>query len=218
VVRATVRNPSRSAAPPTVVPTNDIPGAQVLGAAGFMDEAGRSRDEGAAAGMGRAPVQAKVPIRALEPEDDAERSHRATSLGSNHVSRPPGRRLPPSRKGIGQCGVHRNQPTTALLGRDITQCNGVADLTTCVEHHVPGQACDLAGAQAGFCRQQNHHAVAEWMTAAIGEGEQIRQLARSKDLGLFAEHVTHPELSNKLYIDLITNTMRLQRLFVAKFN
>jgi hypothetical protein len=30
------------------------------------------------------------------------------------------------------------------------------------------------------------------MAAAIGEGEQIRHVARSKDLGLFAEHVTHP--------------------------
>jgi hypothetical protein len=40
--------------------------------------------------------------------------------------------------------------------------------------------------------------VAEWVTAAIGKGEEICQIERCKDLGLFAEHVTHPELSNKL--------------------
>ena len=43
--------------------------------------------------------------------------------------------------------------------------------------------------------------------------DQIRQVAQCKNLGLFAEHVTHPELSHKFCIDLITNTMRLQRLF-----
>jgi hypothetical protein len=50
-----------------------------------VDEAGCSGDEGAATGIGRAPVQPKILIRALEPDDDAQRCHWATSLRSNHV-------------------------------------------------------------------------------------------------------------------------------------
>jgi hypothetical protein len=125
---------------------------------------------------------------------------------------------PPNRKGIRKIRVHRNQATTALLGRVITQLYTGPDLTVCIEHHVPRQARDFAGAQTGLRRQQNHHAIAEWMAAAIGEGEQICDVARSKGLGLFAEHVTHPKLNNELCIDLITNTTRLQRMFDRNSN
>ena len=40
--------------------------------------------------------------------------------------------------------MHRDQPTTTLLGSVITQLDTRTDLTVCVEHHVPGQARDLA--------------------------------------------------------------------------
>ena len=70
----------------------------------------------------------------------------------------------------------------------ITELDRLADLAACVEHHVPGQARDFAGAQTGLRRKQNNHSIAEWMTAAFGKGEQIRHIARTKDLGLFAEH------------------------------
>ena len=121
--------------------------------------------------------------------------------------------MPPSGQGVGQLGMHRNQAAAALLGHSIAQLDGVADLTARVQHHVPGQARDFAGAQTGLRRQQNDHTVAERMAAAIGEGDQIRHVSRSKNLGLFAEHVTRPKLNNKFRIDLTTDMMRLQLLF-----
>jgi hypothetical protein len=90
--------------------------------------------------------QPNVRIRALEPDDDAERSHRATSLRSNDVPRPPDRSLPPNRQGISKVRVHRDQSTAALLGRMITQLYTSTDLTVCVEHHVACQTRDFAGA------------------------------------------------------------------------
>jgi hypothetical protein len=52
------------------------------------------------------------------------------------------------------------------------------------------------------------------MTAAIGERQQIGQLIWCKDFGLFAEHAMSQRTNDKnYYADLITNTMRLQRLF-----
>ena len=69
----------------------------------------------------------------------------------------------------------------------ITQLDDIADLTTCIEHHVPRQACDLAGTQAGFRRQQDDHTVADRMPGAVDEGQEICQIERCKGLGLFAE-------------------------------
>jgi hypothetical protein len=107
---------------------------------------------------------------------------------SDRITYSSGRSLPQNRKGTTKVWVHRDYATAALLGGVITQLNTRTDLTGCVEHHVPRQVRDLASAQAGLRRQQNDHTVAEWMAAAIGEGEQISHVAQSKDFGLFPEH------------------------------
>ena len=60
-----------------------MPGQQLnvaQGSAGFIDEAGRTSDEGAAAGMGRAAVQAQVAVSPIELNHDAQRSHWAAAF------------------------------------------------------------------------------------------------------------------------------------------
>ena len=50
---------------------------------GIVDQPGGPGDEGAAARMGRATLQADCPIGLGEPIDDADRGHRPAALGSN---------------------------------------------------------------------------------------------------------------------------------------
>jgi len=93
--------------------------------------------------------------------------------------------------------VHRNQPTTAVLGGVIPQLYGVADLAAGIQHHVPRQTCDLAGAHARFRRQQDYHAIADRVPATIGEGKEIHQIGRCENFSLFAEHAMHPNSTTK---------------------
>src|SRR5271154_4222651 len=56
--------------------------------------------------------------------------------------------------------MHRNAPAAALLRDDVADVEGARDATLRVENHRPVEAGDLAGAQAGLDRQQDHDAVA----------------------------------------------------------
>ena len=72
-----------------------------------MDESGRPSDERSPAGMGRASVEPEILIGPVEPDDDAQRGHRAAAFRPNHVARP-SRSLAPSGKGVGKLGVDRD--------------------------------------------------------------------------------------------------------------
>jgi len=142
--------------------------------------------------MGRAPVQPEVLVGPVEPDDDAQRGHRAVPFGSNHMPRP-SRSLAPGGKGVGKRGVHRDQATAALLCRAITQLDDIADLASRVDHHVPRQACDLASAQAGFRRQQDNYSIADRMAGASGKNQEIVDLGDGQYFRLLAWHVSNQD-------------------------
>ena len=54
---------------------------------------------------------------------------------------------------------------------------------------VPRQVCDLACAQAGFCRQQDNHSVADRMAGAIGKNQEVVDTADGKYFCLLTGHI-----------------------------
>ena len=114
----------------------------------------------------------------------------AAALGTNYMARA-SRNFSRRRKRIRKIGMHRDQSATALFRRVITKLDDIADLAAAVDNHVPGQVCDLACPQSGFRRQQDNHSVANRMSGALGEGQEICDIELGKYLGLFAEHASH---------------------------
>jgi hypothetical protein len=51
------------------------------------------------------------------------------------------------------------------------QLNGLANLASGIEHHVPGQARNLAGTQAGLDREQYDQLVAKWISSGGGKDD-----------------------------------------------
>ena len=80
----------------------------------------RTRDEGPAARMGRAPLKANDLECPVEPDHDGERIHRAASFGPNNMPWL-SRDLAPSEQGVGKIGMNWIQPTATLLCRVITK-------------------------------------------------------------------------------------------------
>jgi hypothetical protein len=74
--------------------------------------------------------------------------------------------------------MDRDQPTAALFCRVIPKLDDIADLAARIDHHIPRQVCDLAGAQSGFRRQQDNHSVTDRVAGAIGEGQEIGHIGR----------------------------------------
>jgi hypothetical protein len=145
------------------------------GSARVMHEPRCTGDEGPAARMGRASLKANNLERPIELDDDAERGHRAASLGPNYMPwLSPA--LAPSRQGVGKIRMNWYQPTAALLCRVVTKLDDVVDLAGRIDHHVPRQVCDLAGTHSGFRRQQDNHSVADRVSGAIGEDQKIRDI------------------------------------------
>ena len=56
----------------------------------------------------------------------------------------------PGGEGGLQRRVDRNAAAAVLLGDAVAELNRLANLAGWIEHHVPGQPSDLAGAQAGI--------------------------------------------------------------------
>ena len=57
-----------------------------------------------------------------------------------------------------------------------------------VEHHGPGQLGDLAGAEPGSDRQQDHHSVPLRVSPTARVAQRCNDLLAGEDLGLFACH------------------------------
>ena len=53
------------------------------------------------------------------------------------------------------------------------------------EHHVPGEAGDLARPQAGLYGQQDDHAIARRVAGAAGKDQQIIEIGRGQQFCLF---------------------------------
>src|SRR5437588_5763973 len=60
-----------------------------------------------------------------------------------------------------------------MAGRIVGELDQAADVAVGIDHHIPGQVCDLSGPQACLRRQQDHDRVAQRVPGATGEGEQI---------------------------------------------
>ena len=142
------------------------------GAAGFVDHASSSRDEGATARVRRAAVEAEHFICPAKPDDDAQRGHGPTALRAN--DRP---LTATNASRVDQClakvGMQRHRTTAALFSDPILQLKGGAYLAAGVEDHVPGQFGNLSRAQAGFHREKNDQTVTKWMPRALSEKQEI---------------------------------------------
>jgi hypothetical protein len=64
-----------------------------------------------------------------------------------------------------QIAAERDRAAAALSGGAVVQLDAIGDPSVGVEHHGPGQLGDLTGAQTGFNRQQDHHAVTPRVSA-----------------------------------------------------
>jgi hypothetical protein len=67
-----------------------------------------------------------------------------------------------------QIGMQRNRPAATFLRSGIVELDVACDAALGVDHHQPGQLGDLAAAQAGLDRQQNHDAIAIRVSAVSG--------------------------------------------------
>ena len=61
----------------------------------------------------------------------------------------------------------------AHFGRAVSQFQRRADATFGIEHHIPGQVCDLSGSKTCLHGEQDDDTVAGWVTGRFGEQEQI---------------------------------------------
>jgi hypothetical protein len=68
------------------------------------------------------------------------------------------------------------------------QLDGLANLAGRIEHHVPGQAGNLAGTQAGLDRKKYDQLVAKWVSRGGGKDEEVVYLLLVKYLCLSACH------------------------------
>jgi hypothetical protein len=69
-----------------------------------------------------------------------------------------------------------------------------------IEHHVPSQAGNLAGTQAGLDREQYDQLVAKWVTGGGGKNKEIVYLLIVKYLGLLACHAeVEPDVYDAVY-------------------
>ena len=82
----------------------------------------------------------------------------------------------PRRQGDPQIRVERNQATTIVFGGVIPELDQRSDFTGRIEHHVPRQVGDLAGAQAGLDRQENDDTVAFRISGRGGVDEEVFDL------------------------------------------
>jgi hypothetical protein len=85
-----------------------------------------------------------VAKRAVEPDHDAQRRHRATALGADDGS-DAGWKVAIGDKGLPKIGVHWDQSAAAVLGGGIAQLDHRTDGAGRTDHHVPGQVGDLTG-------------------------------------------------------------------------
>ena len=156
--------------------------------------------------MGAAAGEAHALVSSLEPVDDAERGHRAAPFGSNDRS---GARFdPPRRQGGGEIVVKRDRASALFLGRPVAQFDRCRYLATRVEHHIPCELGDFAGAQAGFHRQKNDDAIAEGISGLTGVGEELDQLLVVENFCLLACHLTLDVESLNLQQLVVNERMR----------
>ena len=156
-------------------------------AAGAVDVAGGHRDEAAPAGMRRAALVAQLLEESDEPIHDAVRLQVGAAIGADHwPDRLGGARQ--SFQRAAQVGMHGNPPSAALLCNDVANMDRAGDAALRVGHHGPIEAGDLAGAQAGFDREQDHRAVAGRERGMRDAAQHALQHGGRDDLGLFAGH------------------------------
>ena len=128
-------------------------------AAGLMDQARCPGDEGAPARMRRAAVEADRTKGPREPQHDAARSHASAALrrddgAGGHAHCAPGeKRLP-------QLRMQRDAAAGSLLGGVIAQLDAGGKVAVAGEHHVPGEAGNLARPQARLDREQDNQPIA----------------------------------------------------------
>jgi hypothetical protein len=84
--------------------------------------------------------------------------------------------------------MHGNSPSPALLRDDVADVDRAGHATLRVEHHRPIQPGDLAGAQAGLDRQQDHRAIAGGERGTRDAAQHALQHGGRDDFGLLAGH------------------------------
>ena len=72
--------------------------------------------------------------------------------------------------------MDRYGPAAALLGRMIAELDQLADLAAAINHHVPGQVSDLTGPQSGLHLKQNDETIAQRISGAIGEQQEVAEM------------------------------------------
>jgi hypothetical protein len=137
--------------------------------------------------MRRAAFKAERPVRSRKPVDDADGGHRTTPFGTNHRPSAIAHGAPGNQR-VAQFGVDGNEPAAALLGCPIAKLDHGGHSAASIEHHVPGQIGDLAGAQPAFDGRQNNNTIALGVSGGIGEDEEIAYVVLRKKFGLFAGH------------------------------
>ena len=155
--------------------------------AGLVHPPGGAGDEGATAGVGRAALEAEAAVGRGEPVADADGRHGGAALGADDGTDTV-RHAAQGRQGRVQVRVQGDAAAAAVLGGAIQQLQHGADGAARRQHHVPGRLGDLAGAQAGLDRQQDHDAVAVGVAVGAAVRQQLRDVLIRQDLGLLARH------------------------------
>ena len=99
--------------------------------------------------MGGATGKTDSAIGEGEPVDDADGRHGVATLGSD--DRPDAtRQQAPSGESGPQRRMNRNAAAAVLFGDAVMQLDGLANFAGRIEYHIPGQAGNLPGTQAGL--------------------------------------------------------------------
>jgi hypothetical protein len=81
-----------------------------------------------------------------------------------------------------------NNPATFLFCDPIFQRDDSSNLASWIGDHGPGQARDLASAEASFHRQQDDDAVASRLSGRFDEQEKVVDIGVGQDFRLLASH------------------------------
>ena len=69
--------------------------------------------------------------------------------------------------------MKRDNAAMTHFCRAVSQLQRCADATFRVEHHIPGQVCDLSSSKTCLHGEQYNDTVADWVAGRFGEKEQI---------------------------------------------
>jgi len=85
--------------------------------------------------------------------------------------------------------MQRDRPAASLLGRGVVKLDMIREAPLGVDHHRPCQLGDLASAQAGLYRQQDHDAIALGISAVRGSSQGGRKVLFCQRFGVLACHL-----------------------------